>query len=180
MKGRRKISRFLIKFTFLFVILYGLNIAFIGISTPGRLYLPWLDQNLNYIKLWRNILITSTASILQNAGFIVDRNPMGLTVKSHSGFKLVYSCLGYGITSAFVAFVAAFPCSRSSKYPFLVAGILFIQILNITRLCLISIFYRPNFKILGLNYHDLFNIFLYVFTAIIVHIWTPKTQNQIT
>ncbi len=162
---------FLIRFLMFFGIFQCFITVFIGFSTPGGLYISWLDEHLNFIKLWRNFLIDFTAFILKMAGYTITLRAKGLTVRGYAGFNIVYSCLGYGVINALLAFILAYPKSESSKYPPLIIAIIYVQILNIIRLCLIAIYYQSEFSVFGLGYHDIFNLFLYGFTIFGVYLW---------
>lgn len=161
--------KFLIAFLSLFFIFYMFNIIHIAITTPGGYYSAFVDLHLNYISLWRKFSISSTAGILKSLGYLVHTTPYGLTVKDHSGFKIVYSCLGYGVMSCFAAFVIAFPADITSRIKFLLTGLAGIQALNTLRFVLLGIFYTHKRTI---DHHDLFNYSLYLILAISVYIWT--------
>jgi exosortase/archaeosortase family protein len=154
-------TRFILKFLFLLFIFYYFNIAFISASSPGGFHIPFLETHLNYIQALREIYILVAAFILTSAGYTVVTSPFGLTVLGFAGFKLVYSCLAYGVISCFSAFALSIPKPFRYRYQFLILGIASIFILNICRLIIVAIYYRPNFSILGLDHHDIFNIVVY-------------------
>jgi len=162
--------KFLIAFLSLFLIFYMFNIVHIAITTPGGYYSEFTDLHLNYISSWRKFSISSTARILKSLGYLVHTTSCGLTVKGHSGFKIVYSCLGYGVMSCFAAFVISFPADLTSRIKFLLFGLVGIQVLNILRFVLLAIFYTH--KRTAIDHHDLFNYSLYLTLAISVYTWT--------
>nr|WP_162988822.1 archaeosortase/exosortase family protein [Pedobacter schmidteae] len=164
----------------MFLMFYGFHLCIIGITSPGRLYSSFLDQHFNYIKTWRQFSISATASILKMMGYTVFTTETTLKVHGHAGFKLVYSCLGYGIMSCFASFVLSFPKPWLSRFIFLVLGLATIQILNIIRFTLISIYYKPQVTILQANHHDLFNYTLYTILLLIVYLWLqfPQTKKR--
>jgi exosortase/archaeosortase family protein len=146
------------------------NIIHIAITTPGEYYSAFVDLHLNYISFWRKFSISTTARILKSLGYLVHTTPYGLTVKNHAGFKLVYSCLGYGVMSCFAAFVISFPAALISRIKFLLIGLAGIQALNILRFVLVALFY--NHKMTCIDHHELFNYSLYLILAISVYTWT--------
>lgn len=168
-------TRFCMNFLCIFSLLYFFTIFYIGITTPGRLYIPWLHAHLNYIGAWRDFYITSSAYILKLLGYQVDINHTQLMVKGHAGFKLIYSCLGYGVMSCFAAFAIAFPRPRLSRLLLLITGLLAIQTLNTVRLILIAIFYETNRNTCKIDHHDIFNYSLYLILSFLVYIWANKT-----
>jgi exosortase/archaeosortase family protein len=155
-------ARFLLKFATLFITFYGFNIGYIAITSPGGLYFPFLDEHCNYIELWRNLYISTAAKILEFMGYTVHTTAISLKVKDHSGFRLVYSCLGYGIMSFFSAFVLSFPKPLGSRITFLFIGLTIILSLNLCRFIFIPLFYNPQITILSANHHDVFNGVLYL------------------
>lgn len=177
--------RFLFNFLGLFTLFYGFHIFYIGVTTKGDVYFSFLDQHLNYIELWRQFSISTSAQILKNLGYIIHVNNTGLSVENHSGFKLIYSCLGYGIMSCFAAFVISYPKSIRSRLIFLIIGLIAIQLLNIARFVLISIYYK-SYSSVNIDHHTTFNFVLYTLLFGITYFWlnhpvrksTSKTQLQ--
>lgn len=162
---------FLIRFISLLVLFYGFHIAFIGLSTPGGYYYAYLDHEANYIGAWRERSIELCAFILRQFGHQVFTTATSLSVQNHSGFRLIYSCLGYGVISTFAAFVIAFPKPSHTKYLFLFFGIIFIQFLNILRLISVALFFNPSNPI---NHHLLYNTFTYFAISLLTLTWAKK------
>ncbi|SOD18594.1 exosortase Y [Pedobacter xixiisoli] len=169
--------RFIIWFIALFFILYGFNIAFIGVTAKGGLYIPFLDEHLNYINWWRTFAIESTATVLRWFNYIVYTNDYQLRVIGRSGFTMVYSCLGYGVMSVFIAFVLTFPGKIKARYGFLFLGLVIIQLLNTIRLVLLSLYWNRRPKYLTIDHHDLFNIIVYAVLIILVYIWLKQVSK---
>lgn len=162
---------FLLLFLGGFSLLYYFTLFFIGSTAKGGIYVGFLDQHFNYIRWWRNLSIESTAAIIELLGFTVYTNKTQLAVLGRSGFTLVYECLGYGVMSAFTAFVIAFPKPFKSKIVFLFGGLMLIQALNILRFVLLSLFWNRGKSFFGLDQHDLFNITIYLILMIVIYIW---------
>lgn len=163
--------RFLITFLALFLAFYGFNIAYIGITSPGGLYSQFMDDHLNYIKVWRNLYITSAAKTLELLDYTVYTTGTTLKVQGASGFRLIYSCLGYGVISCFSAFVFSLPKTSGSRLLFFLTGLLTISLLNLGRLILISLYYNPESILFSINHHDLFNIILYSILLFMMYKW---------
>jgi exosortase/archaeosortase family protein len=173
---------FIIKFLLLFLILYGFNILYIGLTTPDGIYVTRLQQHANYIQQWRAFTLQTTASILDVLGFRTKVTDLSLRVIGFGGFKLVYSCLGYGMMSFFAAFVISYPKRLASKLYMLIAGLMIIQAANIARLLLISIFWKPRFKDSWIDHHTMFNVSIYLIVIIILYAWTnakPNTNSHV-
>lgn len=173
-KRKNPSVKFAIIFTTLFILLYALNLSFIGLTSPTGYYNEFLDTHLNYIRLWRNFNISSSASILRQIGYQVYTDNYRLHVEGMAGFRIVYSCLGYGILSLFSAFVIAYPKPIKSKFIFLIGGILVFQIFNTLRLVLIALYWKPTTQFLKIDFHDVFNIFIYLLMIWSVNYWLKQ------
>src|ERR1700749_1702083 len=131
-------ARFVVMFLALFAVFYYFNIYFFGITMPGNHYNAFLDENLNYIRLLRHVLLQSSAYIINWFGFTTITNDYQLLVAGNGIIRLVYSCLGLGVMSFFSAFVLAYPKPRKAKLLFLLAGAIGIELLNILRFVLLA------------------------------------------
>lgn len=169
-------TRFLISFLLLFGLFYGFNLFFIGVTAPGGLYSSILDQYFNYIRAWRQLCIFSTTKILEFSGYTIHTTETTLKVQGHSGFRLVYSCLGYGVMSFFAAFTLSFPKSFRSRIIFLASGLIIIQLLNTIRFTLISLFYRP-INSSPIDHHDIFNYLLYAILLSMIYLWVNHERK---
>jgi exosortase/archaeosortase family protein len=166
--------KFAIAFPSLFLMLYSINLAFIGITSPGGYYIKFIDQNFNYIRYWRDFNISTVATFLTAIGEVVNINQYHLHVKGKAGFNIVYSCLGYGILSVLVAFVIAYPKPLIKKIIFLVSGILIFQLLNIIRLIIIALYWKPLPLVLKVNAHEIFNYIIYTVLFLAIYLWVNE------
>lgn len=163
--------RFILNFLILFSTFYGFNIGYIAITSPGGLYCSFLDEHCNYIALWRNLYITTAANILKSMDYKVYTTATTLKIEGYAGFRLVYSCLGYGVISCFSAFVLSYPKPFRSKGIFLLTGLAIIISLNLCRFIFLPIIYHPGVGILSVNHHDIFNGMLYLVILLICYKW---------
>jgi exosortase/archaeosortase family protein len=168
---------FMLKFLMLFTVLYGFILCSIAITSPGGIYVPWLEENLNYIQAWRRFDLQATATLLRTLGYQTKLTAFTLVVPGHAGFKLVYSCLGYGLMSFYTAFILAWPKSTAPKAPMILIGILVIQLLNLFRFVCISLYWKPTLKANWLDHHTLFNSIVYALTLCALYWWTKKNQS---
>lgn len=167
---------FAMRFLFTFLLLYGFNLAFIGLSNKGDFYWPILDAHLNYMSFWRSANITVTAKILTSLGYVVTHDDQQLQVYQHGGFKLMYSCIGYGLMSFFAAFVVSFPNRGRSKPAFLIFGLSSIAFLNILRLVALGVVGLDKSSWLSNNHHLVFNICIYAVLLIQMYYWANTTN----
>ena len=170
--------RFVIVFLTTYLILDYFTSFYIGITAPGNFYSSFLDENLNYVRGFRVLLLNITSGILQLMGHTVTTTDTMLHAYNVGGFNIVYSCLGFGVMSFFTAFVVAYPKSLRSKLIFLPIGLVFIQVLNIIRLLLITVYWRKSFFFGKINHHDLFNIVLYTLLLTLIYIWINSGNKK--
>lgn len=164
--------RFVVLFLGLFFLFYYFNIFYMGITAPGNYYSPFLDQHLNYISGFRNILISISAWVLRIFDYEVFTSDTTLHVLNKGGINVVYTCLGFGVMSFFTSFVIAWPeRSLKSKLLFIPAGLLLIQVLNVARFILIALFWRQSPYRSMVDHHTLFNIILYVILLASIWFW---------
>lgn len=169
-----KTNRFLY-FPVVFLFFYAVHLTAIGITSPGGFYNAYLDEHFNYIRLWRDFDIRITAAILGLLKYQVSTGTFGLHVAGKAGFKLVYSCLGYGIISLFSAFVLCYRKPIITKLIFLFGGILCFQSLNICRFILLALYWNPT---LPLNLHFFFNLITYGVMIYGLYLWTSKNNEN--
>lgn len=170
--------RFLILFIGIFSALYYFNIFFLGMTSPENYYSPFLDKNLNYVFLLQETLMKITVYILELLGYNTFTKDNWLHVSGKGGFILAYSCLGIGVMSFFTAFVIAFPKPLKSKLLFLPAGLIFIQLLNITRFVLLSLYWKGSIFKNVIDHHDLFNLILYVILLGVIYLWVNEGKEK--
>jgi exosortase/archaeosortase family protein len=157
----------------LFLILYYFNIVFFGITSPGKLYSPFLAHYLNYIAALRWLLLYFSALILKWFGFATITNDYELLVAGRGVIQLVYSCLGLGVMSFFTAFVLAYPKPRKSKITFLLAGLFGIQFLNVIRFVLLALFWNKQDNRI-IDHHTIFNILIYIIISLSLYFWVKN------
>ena len=174
-------TSFILTFLLLFLAFYEFNIAFIGLTTPEGIYIPWLHEHANYIEHWRSFDLRTTATLLNMLGFHTLVGEFSLSVQGFAGFKLVYSCLGYGIMSVYAAFVLSYPKKLFSRVLILITGLIIIQAANIIRLLLISIYWKTSYKDSWIDHHTAFNTVIYLIVALLLFTWIksePKSINH--
>ncbi|MCO5947691.1 exosortase Y [Mucilaginibacter flavidus] len=170
--------KFVLVFIALFAVFYYFNIIYFGLTSPGNHYSAFLATHLNYIRGLRWLLLKSTVQVLGLFGYTAISNDYELLVPGHQVLVLVYSCLGLGVMSFFAAFVLAYPIKFKSKIIFLLSGLLGIQILNVTRLVLLALFWSSRENRL-IDHHTIFNIILYIIISITLYFWVKRNDGTI-
>ena len=168
---RNPAYKFVVIFLSIYFLLDYFTLFYMGITAPGNFYNSFIDTHLNYVRGLRHILIDTTAGLLRTQGYQVTTSDTFLHAYNVGGFNIVYSCLGFGIMSFFLAFVIAYPKSLKSKLIFAPIGLTIIQCLNITRLYLLTIYWRKSIFIGKIDHHTLFNIILYLILLLMIYVW---------
>jgi len=162
---------YLLKFLGIFGILYATGEAVIGLSAPGGLYSPFVDHYLNYPTLLRSSLLLGGKSFL--ALFGIDayvHDVIFLRIRDGLGIRMVYSCLGLGIMSCWVAFVVANKGSVRRKITWLLTGLVLIWVMNVGRVVLVLLAANRQWATLfELDHHTLFNIAAYIALFILAY-----------
>lgn len=169
--------RFLMMFLGLFLLFYYFNIFFFSITSHGAHYIPFFDEHLNYIRWFRHLLLYISKTIINWSGYNSICNDYQLLVAGRGTISVIYSCLGFGIMSFFAAFVMAYPKKLKAKLVFLFAGLVSIQVLNISRFVLLALFWDKKTKVI-LDHHTIFNIVIYVIIAISLYFWVKRDDKQ--
>lgn len=162
--------RFTILFLILFLVFYYFNIFFFGITSEGNYYSAFLANHFNYIDWLRWLLLHSSAKIINWLGYTAITSKYQLLVAGNGGIRLVYTCLGLGIMSFFAAFVLAYPQPLKPKLIFLFAGLFIIQLLNVIRFILLSLFWNRH-RQQAIDHHTIFNLIIYIIIVISLYFW---------
>lgn len=169
--------KFIFSFLVLFLLFYYFNILFFGLTSPGNHYNAFFANHLNYIQWLRQILLDSSAAIVNLLGLTAINNNYELLVAGHGVIRLVYSCLGLGVISFFTAFVIAYPKPLRAKVIFILTGILAIEILNIIRFVLLALFWDKHSAQI-IDHHTLFNAIIYILICISLYFWMKNPQTK--
>lgn len=164
-------SAYFIKFIGAFCVLYFGTKFIIGLTVPGGYYSPFVDRYLDYPGLLRSSLLQGTRLLAAIAGFDTFKvNSYVIRIVNGTGVKLVYSCLGYGLLSFWIAFIFANNGSITKKAMWMFGGCFFIWLINVIRITLVLISNYQQWKLpVSMEHHTLFNITAYI--AIFCMIW---------
>lgn len=172
---------FVVKLILLYVLFYGLSLALIGCASPaGKMYIPFLAEKLNLVEGYRFFLLKASEAFTSISGFesrIVP--PYNLKV-GNSGITLVYSCMGYGLMSLWLALIIAYPSGWRQKILPLIGGLILINILNIIRIGGLAMLYSEGETELfsWIDHHTLFNTVVYIAMFVVFVLWIRKLEND--
>ncbi len=164
--------RFLSRFLILFVFFYYVNIAAIAITSEGGLYWQFADKYLDYISFWRYSLLKFSSIIANLVGFdtqMVGPYKLKLAGETHM-VSMVYSCIGYGVTSVWLAFTLAMEFGWKKKLFWLVIGSCGLFILNCFRIVAILLAHDRLGENALFDHHTLFNIVAYGFVFLLMYL----------
>ncbi len=172
--------RFVLKFLLIFALCYYGTLLVIGISVPGGYYIPFVDHYLNYVSWLRDSLMWGTETLLKIFGIdTYYANQYVLRIVNGHGIRMVYGCLGYGVMSFWIAFVLASSVRVVKKTIWLIAGLLVIWIVNISRLSLVLVAVNKNWSFpFGWDHHTWFNIVAYIAIFIMMYFFDRVAGNS--
>lgn len=173
---------YLLKFLGAFVILYYGTKAMIGLGTAGGYYIPFVHNYLDYISVFRAFLLHSSKGFLHLFGYTAEViNSFSLQLQNGRSVHLVYSCLGYGIISFWLAFVFANRGSFKKKAVWMLTGCMAICCLNILRISLLLLSLNKNWHFpLGLDHHTWFNIASYGFIFAGIYLYDRSAAKHLS
>lgn len=95
------------------------------------------------------------------------------------GINVVYSCLGYGVTSFWLAFVFANTGSFKKKIAWMLGGAMVLLIINILRMGLVAMASHEKWKYpLGWDHHTWFNIVAYGMIFLMIYVYDKSGKER--
>ena len=161
---QKKILFYCIRFLGIYCILYYGSKAVIGLSVPeGGYYSPIVQQYFDYPSLLRKGILHVSGYVLDFFGYPSEiQAPYKVRLINGRGVKIVYSCLGLGLFSFWIAFVLANAANIKRKITYILLGMFAIFFVNVTRVVLMVIVANRKASLLEGTYnHTLFNIIAY-------------------
>lgn len=157
-----KAVRFVLLFFVCYGVLYGANYVLTGMLIPGGYYVSWMDNYTDYISGMRELLLGTTAVLLDWMDFYTVRDGNILWVKGGHNIRMMYTCLGLNILFMWWAFVVAFPRSFKRKVKWLIGGTILLVGINIARLTVLTAAPDDLFSLIGkVDHHNIFNVVSY-------------------
>ncbi len=178
MKKHKTILLYIAKFLGAFCLLFYGTEAVIGLSAPGAHYSPFVARYLDFISPFRAMLLWAAGSLLSLFNYqTVAIDEYTLSFPGGKGIRMVYSCLGYGVISFWIAFVFANKGSWKKKAGWMLAGAGALCAINIIRIGLLLVAINKGWPIpLGWDHHTWFNIVAYA--LIFGMIWAYDRGNR--
>jgi exosortase/archaeosortase family protein len=173
-------ASYFIKLIGLFCLLYFGTKFIIGLTVPGGFYIPWVASYLDYPSLLRKSLLSGTRLLVGCFGYdTYFRDAYRIYIVAGKGVKLVYSCLGYGLLSFWIAFIVANKGTFKKKTVWLISGCLGIWFINVIRISLVLVLNNYNKDInITLDQHTLFNIVVYAFILFMIWLFGRSDKEE--
>ena len=170
-----------LRYVFILLIVYAVldygTYAFIGVTSPnGKYYISFFDKYLNYVNLLRFIILSISQFWMSVLGYETNlQDAYTLKVANGASVRLVYSCLGYGVISFWIAFIAANKANIYFKIKWLLIGIFFILFSNTIRISVLLVAHENKWpKVFDIDHHTVYNIINYALLIILIFIFQKQ------
>lgn len=172
--------RFIIVFGVVFLLCYFGALMLTGLAVPGEYYSPFVAKWLNIAGWMRSALIGCSKSLLSLCGITTYRvDEYILREVNGRGIRLVYSCLGFGVMSFWVAYIAAATDSVRHKIIWGLGGLLLIFIINVARISLVLKAANSDRQFpFGWDHHTWFSIIAYIFIVGLIFLHEKKLKIE--
>jgi len=172
---------YLLKFGAIFCILYFGTLAVIGLAAPGGYYSPFIAKYLDYVSWLKYSLINTTGFIL-SLFHIPTKTEPGFSIRfvGGRGVFIAMDCVGYGVYSFWIAFVAANKGKFLKKTLWIVFGVLALWFINVIRITLFLTSINKGWPMpLGIDHHTWFNIFAYLLIFIMIWLYDRSFRVKV-
>ena len=178
--SNKRLFIYLAKFVGAFCVLYFGTLAIIGLSAPENRYSPFVAHYLNFIPAFRSSLMYGTKIFLSLFGYeTYMASDVVIRMVNGGAVQMVYACLGYGVTSFWLAFVFANRGSWKKKALWMLGGATALWIINVFRISLVLLASSKHWGIpLGWDHHTWFNIVAYIMIFTMMWLYDRKIFSR--
>lgn len=178
MKSLNEINRFIIVFAAIFL-------PFYIIDTFLVFELPLLPRIWNFIyHILLKFVMGGTVFVLDILGYDVRHTYDIVWIKGAKRSLFIgHICLAFDLMVMFAALIFAYPGHKKSKWWVIIAGCFFIQILNIIRMCLLTVAAKDRPWSFQFEHHYLFKTVVFVAIFIMWALWIkyfPAEEEKAT
>jgi exosortase/archaeosortase family protein len=172
---------YLLKFIGIFCLCYFGTLAVIGLAAPVGYYSPFVEKYLDYVSWIKYSLINATGGILSLFNIPTHKEPGFLIrITGGRGVIIAMSCVGYGVYSFWIAFVAANRGDLLKKIKWITAGLLILWFINVVRITLFLVAINKGWPMpLGIDHHTWFNIVAYLFIFILIWLYDRSAKSPL-
>lgn len=170
---------FALKLLLLYYAFYYAIVLYIGLCAPGGLYIPFLEQHLNFIAAYRHLLIAGSDFIAQPFNLKTLQSDTQFLIVGRGVINIVYNCLGYGILSFLAAFSVLMPQKTlKNRLLFFSSNFLLVTFLNMLRIFLVA-YYAYIAKTMAVDHHLIFNSIVYLILFISIFWWSKRSEQSL-
>ncbi|MEO7044246.1 MAG: hypothetical protein ABI091_02990, partial [Ferruginibacter sp.] len=161
---------YLLKFLGIFCLCYFGTLAVIGIAAPGGRYSPFVDRYLDYVNWLKASMINATGFILSVFNVSTQKSPgYAINITGGPGIYIAMDCVGYGVYSFWIAFVAANTGGFWKKAKWIAGGLLALWLINVLRITLYLVTLNKGIPMpLGIDHHTWFTIAAYIMIFLLI------------
>ena len=154
---------FIAKFLLIFGVAYFGTLAVIGLSAEEGYYSPFVATYLDYVSGIKHSLLYGIKFLLSLFGMQTQIEPaFTIRIVGGRGVIIAMDCVGYGVYSFWMAYVAANSGTFAKKTWWILGGLFLLWFINLTRICLFLVAINKNKTMpLGIDHHTWFNIVAY-------------------
>ncbi|HVZ96954.1 MAG TPA: hypothetical protein VG847_08775 [Chitinophagaceae bacterium] len=177
---RNPYTVYLLKFAGIFSLCYFTTLGIIGLASPGGYYSPFIARYADYVTWLRNSLLNATSGILSVFHIQTEREPgFYLGMPGGNGVIIAYDCVGYGVYSFWIAFVAANTGTVWRKIKWIAGGLLLLWIINVIRITLVLLAINKGWAMpFGIDHHTWFNIAAYILIFILIFLYDRTGKRK--
>jgi len=159
---KNEIFLFIAKFFILFGVLYAFNYFIIGLTIPGGYYNEWLAKHLDYVTVFRTLILKGASIFCSLFGFESYTNKYDLYLPGISRVRMVYSCIGFDVLCFWAAFTFAFPQNIKRKLLYFFTGLMAITLVNMIRVGGLAMIHSvQSLRRKHIDHHTIFNVIVY-------------------
>ena len=162
-KTNNNFVRFLILFVVVFLLCYYGALFITGLAVEGGMYNTLVAKYFDIAGWIRTSLIVGTKLFISFFNIeTVRTSDYVLRIPGANGIRIVYSCLGFGVMSFWIAYIIATAGAVKAKLFWLFGGLLLIWIVNTLRISMVLLAGYKGWKFpFGWDHHSWFNIAAY-------------------
>ena len=173
--------KFLFKFLGSYLLLHLLYLCIVSASHPnGKLYSPFVIKYFNILEWLRSFLLFVSKLLFGVVNIEANRigaNSFYLVTGGHVNVN--NGCLGFGVLSFWCAFIYANENAVLFKVKWLLYGIGFICLLNISRIMIILFSFNQHWKsIVNIDQHTIFNVIAYILIFVMIYFYDKSSKKQ--
>ena len=152
----------------------------IGLAAPGGYFSPFVQQYLDYVSWIKISLIKATGFLLSLFGIATHAEPGFLVrINGGRGVFIAMDCVGYGVYSFWIAFVAANTGTFLRKVTWIISGLLILWLINVVRITLFLVAINKGWPMpLGIDHHTWFTIAAYGMIFILIGYYDKTSKNK--